>query len=50
MSGQLIECPCGTVLRGDDIDRVVAEAQDHAERVHNMKLSDEQAQAMARPS
>lgn len=50
MSGQLIECPCGTVLRGDDLDEVVAEAQDHARSVHDMTLSVEQAEAMARPA
>ncbi len=50
MSGQLIECPCGTVLRGDDLNCVVAEAQSHAKAVHDMVLSDEQARAMARPN
>lgn len=50
MSGQLIECPCGTVLRGDEVDDVVAEAREHAKQVHDMDLSDEQATAMARPA
>lgn len=50
MSGQLIECPCGTVLRGDEVDDVVAEAQLHAKQVHDMDLSDEQATAMVRPA
>jgi predicted small metal-binding protein len=50
MAGQLIECPCGTVLRGKGIDQVVAEAQQHAKAVHDMDLTDEQAKAMARPS
>jgi predicted small metal-binding protein len=50
MSGHIIECPCGTVLRGDDVESVVAEAQQHAKSVHDMDLSDEQAQSMARPS
>lgn len=45
----LIECPCGTVLRGVGIDEVVIEAQQHAESVHDMDLTDEQARAMARP-
>ena len=47
MSGQLIECPCGTVLRGEGIDDVVSEAQQHAKSVHDMDLTDEQAKAMA---
>ena len=49
MSGQTIECPCGTVLRGTDEDAVIAEAQQHAKSVHDMDLSDEQARSMARP-
>jgi predicted small metal-binding protein len=50
MSGHIIECPCGTVLRAADEDEVVAEARRHARSVHDMDLSDEQARAMARPS
>ncbi len=50
MSGHTIECPCGTVLRGDDVDSVVTAAQDHAKSVHDMELSDDQARSMARPS
>ena len=50
MAGQLIECPCGTVLRGEGIDQVVAEAQQHAKAVHDMELTHEQAKAMARPT
>lgn len=50
MSGQLIECPCGTVLRGEDVDAVVDEAQRHAKDVHDMDLTHDQAAAMARPA
>jgi predicted small metal-binding protein len=50
MSAQLIECPCGTVLRGEDLDDVVAIARSHAKAVHGMELSDEQAASMARPT
>lgn len=49
MAGHTIECPCGTVLRGEDAASVVAKAQHHAQAVHDMDLSDEQARAMARP-
>lgn len=49
MGGHRIECPCGTVLRGDSADAVVAEAQRHAKTVHDMDLSTEQARAMAHP-
>ena len=50
MSSQIIECPCGTVLRGTDVQEVVREAQSHAKSVHDMDLSDEQAEGMARPA
>lgn len=50
MSGHTIECPCGTVLRGDSEDAVAEAAQAHAHEVHDMDLSDEQARAMARPA
>jgi len=50
MSGHTIECPCGTVLRGADIDDVVTTAQEHAKTVHDMDLDGEQARSMARPS
>lgn len=49
MSGHTIECPCGTVLRGADLEAVVAEAQTHAKSVHDMELTTEQARSMARP-
>ena len=49
MSGQTIECPCGTVLRGTDEEAVIAEAQTHAKAVHDMDLSDDDARSMARP-
>lgn len=49
MGAHNIECPCGTVLRGDSASAVAAEAQRHAKSVHDMDLSDEQARAMARP-
>lgn len=47
MSSHTIECPCGTVLRGIDEDTVVAEARAHAQAVHDMDLSEEQARSMA---
>lgn len=50
MTEQLIECPCGTVLRGDSLETVVEKAQSHAKSVHDLDLSDEDAAAMSRPS
>ena len=49
-STRIIECPCGTVLRGNSDSEVVAEAQRHAQEVHQMGLDDEQARAMVRPA
>jgi predicted small metal-binding protein len=50
MSGQTIECPCGTVLRGTDEEAVIAEARAHAKAVHDMDLSEDEARSMARPA
>jgi hypothetical protein len=47
---QIIECPCGTVLRDADLAAVVGRAQAHAKEVHDMDLSDEQAASMAHPA
>lgn len=50
MSGQIIECPCGAVLRGESDDEVVEAARAHSRSVHDMDLDREQAQAMVRPA
>jgi hypothetical protein len=47
---KIIQCPCGYVLHGADDPEVVAAAQSHAREVHDQRLSDEQALAMARPA
>jgi hypothetical protein len=47
---QVIECPCGTVLRGADLDDVIGQAQVHAHDVHDMDLSQQQATSMAHPA
>ena len=47
---QVIECPCGTVLRAADLTAVIDQAKVHAHDVHDMDLSDEQATSMARPA
>jgi hypothetical protein len=47
---QIIECPCGTVLQGPDLEAVIDQAKSHAHEVHDMDLSDEQATSMARPA
>jgi len=45
---KVIRCPCGTVLRAEDDEQVIAQAQRHAKEVHGMELSREQALAMSR--
>jgi predicted small metal-binding protein len=47
---QVIECSCGTVLRGADLTEVIGQAQAHAHAVHDMDLTEEQATSMARPA
>lgn len=49
MESRTIECPCGTVLRGESDDDVISEARTHAKEVHEMDLSEEQAASMVRP-
>lgn len=47
---QVIECPCGTVLRAADLEAVIGEAQNHAKDVHDMELTETQASEMAHPA
>lgn len=49
-SAKVIECPCGAVIDGESTEDVVSKAQTHAKETHDMELSDEQAQSMARPA
>jgi predicted small metal-binding protein len=46
---KIIQCDCGVVVRGETDDELVANAQQHAEEVHGLELSREQALAMAHP-
>ena len=47
---KIIQCPCGSVIEGQNDDEVVKKAQEHAKTTHNMELSREQALSMARPA
>ncbi len=47
---KIIECPCGYVIRADDDEALVAQAQTHAKEAHGMELTREDAVAMARPA
>ena len=46
---RVIECSCGYIIRSSDESDLVRLAQEHAESTHEMKLTEEQALAMARP-
>ncbi len=46
---KVIECSCGYLIRSCDESDLVSQAQEHAESTHGMKLTEEQALAMARP-
>jgi predicted small metal-binding protein len=46
---KVIECACGHIVRAEDEESLVSEAQQHAREVHGMELSQEQALSMARP-
>ena len=47
---KVIQCPCGSVIEGQNDDDVVKKAQEHAKTTHGMDLSREQALAMAKPA
>jgi predicted small metal-binding protein len=47
---KVIQCPCGSLIEGQDDEDVVKKAQEHAKATHNMVLSREQALSMARPA
>lgn len=47
---KVINCPCGFVVNGNSDDELVTRAQHHAQQVHQMELTREQALAMAKPA
>jgi predicted small metal-binding protein len=47
---RVIECACGYVIRAEDEEGLVSQAQKHATDVHGMELTREQALEMSRPS
>ena len=47
---KVINCDCGFVVRGDDDDQLVTNAQKHAKEAHNMDITREQALAIAEPA
>ena len=47
---KIIQCPCGSIIEGENDEDVVKKAQEHAKATHGMDLSRDQALAMARPA
>jgi predicted small metal-binding protein len=45
--GWVINCDCGTAIRGRTDDEIVANAQDHAKSKHSLTVTREQALALA---
>ena len=49
MAEKQVACDCGTTIRENGDDRLVASVQRHAREVHDMELTREQVLAMAEP-
>ena len=43
----VIQCDCGTAIRGSTEDEIVENAQDHARAKHSLTVTREQALALA---
>ena len=44
---KIMQCDCGSVVRGETDDELVANVQKHAREVHDMEITREQVLAMA---
>lgn len=49
MATKQVSCDCGTTIREEGDERLVAAVQQHALQVHGMELSPAQVLAMAEP-
>ena len=47
---KVINCDCGFVVRGEDDDQLVTNAQTHAREVHGMEITRDQVLALAVPA
>ncbi len=50
MPEKKVTCDCGKTMRAANDDELVTIVQQHAENVHNMKLTRDQVLAMAEPA
>jgi predicted small metal-binding protein len=44
----VVTCPCGVIIRHDEVEEFVKEVQKHGKEVHNQDASREDILAMAR--
>lgn len=44
--GKVVRCSCGVELRGQNEDELIRRVQEHARKVHDLALSEEQVRAM----
>ncbi|CAN5309489.1 hypothetical protein BH18ACT10_BH18ACT10_02020 [soil metagenome] len=44
---KIMQCDCGTVVRGETDNELVAKVREHAREVHEMEIAREQVLAMA---
>ena len=47
---KVIHCPCGSIIKGETEEALVANAQRHAREAHEMELTREHALSMAQPA
>ena len=47
---KVIRCHCGSIIKGESDEALVANAQQHAKEAHGMELTREQALSMAQPA
>ena len=47
---KVVNCPCGSVLRAETDDELVALVQEHGKAVHQQEVTREDALAMAQPA
>jgi predicted small metal-binding protein len=47
---KVINCSCGVAIRGADDAEIVASARRHAQEVHDLELTEEQATGMLQPA
>lgn len=49
MARKQVSCDCGTIIREETDEELVAAVQTHARKVHKMELTREQVLSMAEP-